>query len=137
MFRQTAFFSGRTVRDDAVKDLAWFGPDGHEVPEQGWFASGPPCLGMYLDGLGIRTRGPRGEALVDDSFLLLLHAGPDPLSFVLPGPPWATSYDLVLDTATEQPVPGPRFEVGTSSPLVGRSVALLRASRGRLAGSGP
>ena len=36
-----------------------------------------PTLGMYLDGCGMRTRGPRGEQVVDDSFLVVLHAGAD------------------------------------------------------------
>ncbi len=129
VFRQTAFFSGRPVRDEVVKDLAWFAPDGGEVSEEQWFATGTPTLGMFLDGHGIRTRGPRGERIVDDSFLMLLQAGPDPVEFVLPDQPWGSGFALVLDTSTEQPVAGPSFDARSSFPMTGRSIVLLRAER--------
>ena len=40
---------------------------------------------MYLDGRGLRHRGARGEVIVDDSFLLLLHSGDGDGVFRLPG----------------------------------------------------
>ncbi len=127
VFRQTAFFEGRTVRDDVVKDLAWFSPAGTQVTDEQWFAGGAPTLGMHLDGRGIRTRGPRGEDVVDDSFLLLLHAGPDDVGFRLPSRPWAHAYRVLLDTTTERPAAGNEHPAGSTLPLTGRSVVLLRA----------
>ncbi|MDX6218379.1 MAG: isoamylase, partial [Frankiales bacterium] len=83
-------------------------------------------LGMYLDGRGIKTRGPRGEEVVDDSFLLVLHMGADDVDVTLPPSPWAEGYDVVVDTAGEL--------WGTHSPgkhlrMTGRSVLVLRAAR--------
>ncbi len=122
VFRQRAFFSGRAMGTDGVKDLAWFGPDGHEVTGGQWFDPGLATLGMYVDGRGIRTRGAHGERVVDDSFLLLLHAGPDDSDLVLPGRPWAAAYEVVLDTAL-------RHAVGSGASgrltLSGRSLVLL------------
>ena len=85
---------------------------------------------MYLDGQGIRMRGPRGERVTDDSLLLVLHTGPDDRDVVLPGPPWATSYDVLLDTRDERPASGPTLAAGTALPVRGRSTVLLRAVRG-------
>ncbi|MCW2599881.1 MAG: isoamylase [Frankiales bacterium] len=128
VFRQKAFFSGRSVGQDGVKDVAWFGPNGQELSDADWFDRSQQTLGMYLDGRGIRTRGPRGEAVVDDSFLLVLHADPQDSELVLPGPPWATSYELALDTARSssgEAVHAPGSSVG----VTGRSVLLFTARR--------
>jgi glycogen operon protein len=126
VFRQKAFFSGRDAGADGVKDLAWFGADGRELTDDAWFNTSQHTLGMYLDGRGIKTRGPRGEEVVDDSFLLVLHMGADDVDVTLPPSPWAEGYDVVVDTAGEL--------WGTHSPgkhlrMTGRSVLVLRAAR--------
>ena len=54
-------------------------------------------IAMYLSGGDIRDVGPHGEPIVDDSFLVIMHAGLEPSTFTLPGAPWATSYEVVLD----------------------------------------
>jgi isoamylase len=128
VFRQKAFFSGSALGEDGVKDVAWFGPDGRELDDGKWFDRHQQTLGMYLDGRGIRSRGPRGEEIVDDSFLLVLHPGGDDLTLVLPGAPWASSYELVISTASNDDE-GTTHPPGTSVGLVGRSVLLFRALR--------
>jgi len=127
VFRQKAFFSGRSTGPDGVKDLAWFGPDGTEVSN--WFDPSRPTIAMYLDGDGIRTRGPRGEPISDASFLVVLHTGPADTGFVLPPAPWASAYDVLLDTADEEPVGRAPLAPGDRLPLVGRSLVLLEARR--------
>ncbi len=128
VFRQKAFFSGRSLGEDGVKDVAWFGADGRELTDTEWFDPSQQTLAMYLDGRGIRTRGPRGEAVVDDSFLVVLHAGGGDLGLTLPGKPWASSYELVLDTATSGYGVG-FHEPGSEVWLMSRSVRLYRAAR--------
>jgi glycogen operon protein len=117
VFRQKAFFSGRALGEDGVKDLAWFGAHGKELTDEQWFDPAQQTIGMYVDGRGIRTRGPQGEGITDDSFLLVLHAGAEDVDLVLPGPPWAESYELLVDTAASGDV------------MTGRSVRLYRARR--------
>ncbi len=118
VFRQKAFFSGRSLAEDGVKDVAWFGREGVELSDTEWFDPAQQVLAMYLDGRGIRSRGPRGETVEDDSFLLVLNLGADDAQVTLPGLPWAASYDVVLTTGGAS--------LGT---LTGRSVLLLRAVR--------
>ncbi len=128
VFRQKAFFSGRSVGDDGVKDVAWFGADGRELTDSQWFDGGQQTLCMYLDGRGIRSRGPRGEAIVDDSFLVVLHAAAQDTVLTLPPAPWATGYQLLLDTTS--PLYDDSFRLpGTAVPMTGRSVLLFQARR--------
>ncbi|MFE5332350.1 glycogen debranching protein GlgX [Embleya sp. NPDC056575] len=123
-----AFYSGQPVAPDGLRDLAWFTPGGREMTRRDWFAP-TSTLGMYLSGLDIDRRGPRGERIVDDSFLFILHASSQPMRFTLPDEPWAHSYEVVLDTALEgdpmarygEPVAG-----GGGLRLAGRSAMLLR-----------
>jgi isoamylase len=128
VLRQRTFFLGRTA-ESGVKDLAWFGADGEELSDAQWFDPAQRTLAMYLDGDGIRMRGARGERVRDDTLLLVLHTAADDAAVVLPGAPWASSYDVLLDTATERPVPGRSVAAGGTLPMTGRSVVLLRAER--------
>ena len=86
VLRQRAFFEGRPVRRRATAARTWPGstPTGAEMTGD-WFDAGARTIGMYLDGRGLRDRGPRGEVIIDDSFLLILHAGDDAATFALPG----------------------------------------------------
>ncbi len=132
VLRQPAFFEGRPVAaGDGCKDLAWFHPDGREMDDADWHDAGLRSLGMYLDGRGLRHRNRRGETIVDESFLLLLHADDHDGSFRLPGPPWAAGYSAVIDTAQDGGVPEPhRPAAGGDLPVRARSVLLLQVGRG-------
>jgi len=129
VFRQRAFFLGQPVHPDGLKDLAWFTPEGAEMSDRDWSAQTAGTLGMYLSGDGIRTRGPRGERIVDDSFMLLLHAGDKQREFRLPGAPWARSYVIELDTNDADPSPDGLVEAGDAVMMLPRSLVLLRAQR--------
>jgi isoamylase len=135
VLRQPAFFRGKPPFGDGPKDLAWFTPDGREMTGDDWNAPHGHTLGMFLAGDGIRARGPRGERVTDDSFLLWLHAGAEDTTVRLPGPPWAEAYAVVLDTADEPGTgdagdpPGRHGRVlpgWASRTLTGRSCLLLR-----------
>ncbi|WP_260609684.1 glycogen debranching protein GlgX [Streptomyces sp. WAC06614] len=127
VLRRRAFFSGRQQGADGLRDLAWFTPDGREMTERDWYAP-TASLGLYLSGRDIPGRDARGRPVTDDSFLTLLHAGDRPLSWELPGAPWATSYELVIDTSHEQQTIPPtlRHRAGTRITMAPRSVLLLR-----------
>jgi isoamylase len=129
VLRQRLFFSGQPAHPGGLQDIAWFRPDGVEMSAQDWFAPAT-ALGVYLSGQDIRGRGPHGERITDESFLLVLHAGAEPTKFTLPGDPWARWYHPVVDTALEGD-PGAHDEVvltgGSEVPMVGRSLLLLRA----------
>ena len=87
---------------------------------------------MYLDGRGLRHRGRRGEVIVDDSFLLILHAGDEPGVFRLPGLPWADGYEIAVDSTNPGGAPDPMQHTvlaGADVNVGSRSVILLRVQR--------
>ena len=132
VLRQRAFFEGRQVPGgDGCKDLAWFRPDGAEMATDDWFDQVNCTVGMYLDGRGLRHRGPRGEVVLDHSYLLVLHAGEQDCAFVLPAEPWAVAYRVVIDTSYEEGAPAALapYPAGLDLPVTARSAVLLRARR--------
>jgi glycogen operon protein len=138
-FRRCNFFEGKPREGDTVKDLCWFKPDGTEMTPQDWNDAQARCLGQLTSGSGIVERGPRGEALCDEDFLLLFNAHHDEVPFTLP-PVSHGAWRLLLDTATSA-VPFPQIEAsaGSSSlwahpsyPLQGRSFVLLSCARNQV-----
>ncbi|MFG2326878.1 glycogen debranching protein GlgX [Streptomyces sp. NPDC048568] len=127
VLRRRAFFSGRAHSADGLRDLAWFTARGTEMTERDWYAPAA-TLGMYLSGRDIPGRDERGEAISDDSFLAVLHAGETPADFVLPGAPWAERYEVVVDTGQEEQgeAPGTAHPAGAEITVPARTVLLLR-----------
>lgn len=127
VLRRRAFFSGRPQAPDGLRDLAWFTGAGAEMTEADWYAPAA-TVALYLSGRDIPGRDARGEQVTDDSFLAVLHAGHEPADFLLPGPPWAHSYELVLDTSREDQAdpPGTVHRGGERLTVPERSVLLLR-----------
>jgi glycogen operon protein len=106
VLRQEAFFEGHELPGSGgTRDLAWFAPGGGQMAVTDWFDTGLQTIGMYLDGRGIRHRDAAGRPVVDDSWLVWVHAGPEPVAVQLPGPPWADGYELVV--STEYPTGAP------------------------------
>jgi glycogen operon protein len=86
---------------------------------------------MYLSGRDIPGRDERGAPVLDDSFLVVLHAGDGPAGFVLPDRPWAERYEVIVDTSREEQArePGMAHPSGAQLTVPPRSVLLLRAVR--------
>ncbi|GAA3720108.1 glycogen debranching protein GlgX [Streptomyces tremellae] len=123
VLRRREFFSGRPRVSGGPPDLAWFRPDSAEMTQDDWH--GPACtLVFFLSGDGAPGRGAP-----DDGFLAVLHAGHEPVDVLLPGPPWAEGYELVLDTSREDQgdEPGTRHPGGAPLAVPPRSLLLLRA----------
>ena len=129
VLRQRLFFSGQPAYPGGLQDIAWFRPDGNEMNEGDWF-EGSTALAVYLSGQDIRGRGPHGERITDDSFLMIMYSGWEELDFTLPGDPWARWYQVAVDTSLDGD-PGARDDVmlagGTTLALAPRSLLLLRA----------
>ena len=69
---------------------------------------------------------PRGQKVVDDSFLVMFNGGHEPIEWVLP-PHWGKRWELAISTVSEPVVGAPDgFEVGDTIAVPGRSVIVLR-----------
>jgi glycogen operon protein len=128
VFRPRTFFTGAARTEAGQPDVAWFRPDGEQLTERDWLHGGLQTLGMLLNGAAVSRHGPHGEALTDDSFLLVLHAGAEAVEFVLPQPIKGCCYVTVLDTGDERAAERAELPAGKSAALLPNSAQLFRAT---------
>jgi glycogen operon protein len=101
VFRRRRFFTGRPVRQASgtpIPDLEWFTPDGRVMTDAEWDNDLGRAVTLFLNGEGIKERGPRGERVTDDSFILCFNAHHDWLEFALPSTDYGKKWELVFDT---------------------------------------
>ncbi|MBQ0825360.1 glycogen debranching protein GlgX [Streptomyces tagetis] len=130
VFRRRRFFHGRPVEGthDELSDIAWFTPEGTEMTQRDWTSARASALTVFLNGNAISEPGPRGERVLDDSFLLMFNASPKALDFVVPldhGRQW----ELVVDTARPEVMAEgtvTKVKAGDRLTLTDRSLAVLR-----------
>jgi glycogen operon protein len=128
--RQPEFFEGRTT-PTGRPDLIWFRPDGEEMTEKDWFDDSRRTLGMWIDGSNSQSRTRDGEVITDHTWLLLLHAGTEPVDIVLPAAEYGATFEPVLDTGTPDGAPATQnlLHASSSVTLPARTLLLLRAPR--------
>ena len=127
-FRQRFFFDGKPLHEGGPKDLAWISPDGGEVSVDDWQDPNQRSLGMFIAG-ELHAVHPDGTHVRDDSFLVLMHAGEEPIDFTLPGAPYGSAYRRILDTATGQHRESDHDEpAGSTVPMPSRSLIVFRVA---------
>ncbi len=99
VFRRRTFFTGASPRGSGVPDIWWFRPDGRKMTQRDWSRPEARAIGVFLNGDEIPTPGPHGEAVVDDSFLLLFNAHHEPIAFRLPTRRLGARWLVELSTA--------------------------------------
>lgn len=100
IFRRSKFFQGRRIRGSEIKDVMWFNPGGNEMSEEEWTSPFVRCFGMLLSGDTIDVLNFEGQPIQDATFLLLINAHFEPISFVLPGQE-KIEWELILETSRE------------------------------------
>jgi isoamylase len=98
VFRRRRWFQGRPLHGRGVQDIAWFTPSGREMSDADWQVGFAKSLMVFLNGKAIPSRGPRGEAIVDDSFLLCFNAHYEPMTFHMPDRSFGARWHRVIDT---------------------------------------
>ena len=125
------FFQDREIRSRVtnqvvrvVKDIAWYNPDGNEVPDEAWSAEWGRAIALLLNGQTLQVTDEDGNWVIDDSFFLVVNAAHEGVEFNLPespsGRPWIQLVDTekIEESLTE-------VAVGKSVILGGRSLKLL------------
>lgn len=123
--RQRHWFEGRPTIIGGPKDLAWLHPSGREMTETDWDDHALPALGMFVSGSPLREPGPRGEQLVDKSFVIWFNSSAVPLQVVLPENDWVQAGEVVLSTDAGLPV-GTAVKAGEELTLGSRTVVVFR-----------
>ena len=99
VFRRRRFFSGEPAAAGGLRDIIWLAPSGEPMADGDWGDSQLKSIGVFLNGGAITEPGPRGDPLVDQSFLLLFNARAELVTFRLPGAAYAAAWEPVADTA--------------------------------------
>jgi len=127
VFRRRNFFSGRPLRGNPEKDIAWLTPDGAEMTEQEWNQGFARCLGVFLSGDALLENDERGRAIRDESFVVLFNAHHDDIAFTLPPCTEPCCWELIVDTSSAKGIAEERHFAGQAQfPLQGRSLAVLK-----------
>ena len=90
-----------------------------------WYDLRTRTIAMYLSGHDTGEVDAHGQPVVDDSFLVILHAGLGPTTFTLPGAPWAAAYEVVLDNTDTL---GGNAQPGQALDVPGVAFVVLRAT---------
>jgi glycogen operon protein len=127
VFHRRKWFQGRAIHGSGISDIGWFNADGGEMTEDQWQVGFAKTLAVFLNGKEIPARGPKGERIVDDDFLLFFNAHYELVEFSLPEGLRDKQWAVVIDTKE------PRFlneeQVFTDTqavPVTDRSLVVLR-----------
>jgi isoamylase len=131
VFRRPKFFQGRRVPGSEIKDVMWFNPGGNEMSEEEWTFPFVRCLGMLLSGDTADVLNFEGQPVSDETFLVMLNAHYEPITFVLPGSE-KLEWELMLDTKDEAGFPRQTRMLASGDDLEvpDRSICLLRLAGG-------
>jgi glycogen operon protein len=127
IFNRRKWFQGQRIKGVGVEDIAWFNTDGSEMSEENWRQDYAKTLGIFLNGKGIPTPGPKGEKLLDDNFFIIFNAYHNGIDFKLPPARFGRKWTKVLDTHINfMEETGETFKASASIHVEGRSVVLLK-----------
>jgi glycogen operon protein len=126
VFCRRRWFQGLPIKGTGVEDIAWFLPEGTEMTEENWSHDFAKSLAVFLNGKGLRSRGPNGEQIVDDSFYVIFNAYHGPILYQLPPRKYGREWTKILDTSNSR-VEEEGIAYGASENIIveGRSVVLL------------
>jgi isoamylase len=129
VFRRRRFFTGRPVRQrgsEGVPDISWFRPDGSEMNDEDWDTGFGKSVAVFLNGHGIPDLDPRGQRVIDDSFVICFNGHHEPLEFTLPPEEFGVAWQPVIDTAADVDDNGETVAAGASRQIEARSVLVFQ-----------
>jgi glycogen operon protein len=130
VFRRRGWFQGQPIRRSrhgpALPDIEWFTPEGDVMTDEHWDSSESTSLQVFLNGHGLSQPDERGDPILDDSFLIVFHAGAEELRVKLPAAIWGEAWWRVFDTEHGFASTRESLAAEREIELVPRSLWLLR-----------
>ena len=148
VFRRRRFFVGSADHggQSELGDIYWLTPEGQQMSEADWNGGGDARrMAVWLNGSAIPEPDPRGQAIVDDNFLIFFNTDDEGQEFTIPGEQWGATWFVEIDTEYDEPKPrrlapgaavlvGPRSTVVLRSPRTGTAPSATGASQGSARG---
>lgn len=126
VFCRRRWFQGQPIKGVGVEDIAWFLPDGKEMDDEHWNNDYAKSLAVFLNGMGLHSRGPKGEQITDDSFYVIFNAHHEALEYKIPPKKYGTVWTKIIDTSENRvEEEGITYKAGEMLKVEGRSVVLL------------
>jgi glycogen operon protein len=94
--RRREFFQDRDIHNSS--DIAWFGTNGRELSDPSWTSGWVRTFGMMLNGNTLNINDELGNAVIDDTFLLLFNGHHEAVSMTLPPTPAGGRWRVLVDT---------------------------------------
>ena len=130
VFHRHRFFHGEIIPGTGTKDVVWMKPDGTEMTDADWHDPHARSLALLVSGEAGRYHLTMlGEEEQDDSFMLIMNAGHEPIEYVIAhdaahAPPYR-----MLDTAQEDADFSEQVVDSAVYRVEARSLVLLRYAR--------
>ena len=126
-FRRRRWFQDQPVTGSDVKDIMWFKPDGHQIPDQQWDDDIARSFGVFLNGRGIRCVDTEGNRIQDDHFFIIFHTGGEDVDFALPNEECGSEWRIVINTAENFIGESKQSICNTDTlPVIAHSVVVLK-----------
>ena len=116
------------IKGKGLEDIAWFLPEGVEMPEENWNHDYAKSLGIFLNGQTIRHVGRKGEPIHDDSFYMIFNAHYEPVEYCLPPKRYGSKWIKVIDTSEDCiSEDGIIFKNDAAITIASRSIVVLKS----------
>jgi len=99
VFSRPRFFRGEVLSEAGVKDITWVTPSGEEATAEDWNNPIAMSLGYVLSGAAGEFYTPGGQRDIDESFLVMMNAYYEDLSFHIPMLAAPMSWEPLVDTS--------------------------------------
>lgn len=101
VLRRRRFFTGDAGHggESELGEIEWFTPSGESMTDQDWTTWYARAMMVFLNGEAIAEPDERGQRVVDNSFLVLINASDEDITFTLPGEGYSPTWKVALDTA--------------------------------------
>jgi len=101
VLRRRRFFTGDAGHggESELGEIEWLTPAGESMTDQDWTTWYARAMMVFLNGEAIAEPDERGQRIVDNSFLVLINASEEDITFTLPGEGYAPTWKVALDTA--------------------------------------
>ena len=142
VFRRRRFFAREVLHGsgNGIGEIAWLTPGADPMTDADWRNGYARALTTFLSGDRLPDPDPRGQPVLDDSFLVMFNAHHEEIEFTVPDPAFGPWWGVAIDTAEESGLPehGDTYRPGEIVVVAARSIVLFRRPRdgaGDLAGS--